>query len=35
VSPQVFLDVIDRRVKPAFREVNKKAFEAGRALVYQ
>ncbi len=35
VSPQVFLDVIDKRVKPAFREVNKKAFEAGRALVYQ
>ena len=33
VNPQVFLDVIDEKVKPAFREVNKKAFEAGRALV--
>ncbi len=33
-SPQTFLDVIDKKVKPAFREVNKKAFEAGRRLVY-
>ncbi len=33
-SPQVFLDVIDKKVKPAFREVNKQAFEAGRKLVY-
>ncbi len=34
VNKQVFLDVIDTRVKEAFREVNKQAFEAGRALVY-
>ncbi|HEB69406.1 MAG TPA: indolepyruvate oxidoreductase subunit beta [Desulfobulbus sp.] len=34
VAPQVFLDVIDSKVKPAFREVNKQAFEAGRKLVY-
>jgi len=34
VVPQVFLDVIDTKVKPAFREVNKQAFEAGRKLVY-
>jgi indolepyruvate ferredoxin oxidoreductase beta subunit len=34
VNKQVFLDVIDTRVKEAFREVNKKAFEAGRELVY-
>ena len=34
VNKQVFLDVIDTRVKEAFREVNKEAFEAGRALVY-
>jgi len=34
VSPQIFLDVIDQRVKPQFREVNKKAFSAGRDLVY-
>ncbi len=33
VSPGVFLDVIDRKVKEQFREVNKRAFEAGRALV--
>ena len=33
VNKQVFLDVIDSRVKEAFREVNKKAFEAGRKLV--
>jgi len=33
VNTQVFLDVIDSRVKEAFREVNKKAFEAGRKLV--
>ncbi|NOQ45632.1 MAG: indolepyruvate oxidoreductase subunit beta [Desulfobulbaceae bacterium] len=34
VSPQVFLDVIDARVKEQFREVNKKAFELGRTKVY-
>ena len=34
VSPQIFLDVIDRHVKEQFREVNKKAFTAGRDLVY-
>ena len=34
VQPQVFLDVIDTKVKAAFRDVNKKAFEAGRKLVY-
>lgn len=34
VVPQVFLDVIDTKVKAAFREVNKQAFEAGRKLVY-
>ncbi len=34
VPGQAFLDVIDTRVKPAFREVNKLAFEAGRKLVY-
>ncbi len=34
VPAQTFLDVIDSRVKPAFREVNKQAFEAGRKLVY-
>ena len=34
VSPQIFLDVIDRQVKEKFREVNKKAFLAGRDLVY-
>ncbi len=34
VNKQVFLDVIDTRVKESFREVNKKAFEAGRKLVY-
>jgi len=34
VSPQIFLDVIDQRVKEQFREVNKKAFTAGRDLVY-
>jgi len=33
-SPQAFLDVIDEKVKPAFRKVNKQAFEAGRKLVY-
>ncbi len=33
VSPQVFLDVIDRKVKKGFREVNKQAFLAGRELV--
>ena len=35
VNKQVFLDVIDTRVKEAFRDVNKKAFEAGRELVYR
>ncbi len=34
VNKQVFLDVIDARVKEAFREVNKQAFEMGRKLVY-
>ncbi|BCO07951.1 indolepyruvate oxidoreductase [Desulfolithobacter dissulfuricans] len=33
VEPQVFLEVIDSKVKEAFREVNKKAFLAGRELV--
>lgn len=33
VSPQIFLDVIDMKVKEQFREVNKKAFSTGRALV--
>lgn len=33
VSPQIFLDVIDTKVKERFREVNKKAFAAGRDLV--
>jgi indolepyruvate ferredoxin oxidoreductase beta subunit len=34
VNKQVFLDVIATRVKETFREVNKKAFEMGRKLVY-
>ena len=34
VDPGVFLKVIDTTVKEQFREVNKKAFEAGRAAVY-
>ncbi|MDW7771312.1 MAG: indolepyruvate oxidoreductase subunit beta [Desulfobulbaceae bacterium] len=34
VSPQIFLDVIDRKIREQFREVNKKAFTAGRDLVY-
>ncbi len=34
VGPQIFLDVIDRQIKEQFREVNKKAFTAGRDLVY-
>jgi indolepyruvate ferredoxin oxidoreductase beta subunit len=34
VSPEVFLQVIDATVKEQFREVNKKAFAAGRAAVY-
>jgi indolepyruvate ferredoxin oxidoreductase beta subunit len=33
VNKQVFLDVIDTRVKETFRDVNKKAFEKGRKLV--
>lgn len=33
VEPQVFLEVIDTKVKEAFREINKKAFLAGRELV--
>lgn len=33
VSPGIFLDVIEAKVKEQFREVNKKAFNAGRALV--
>lgn len=34
VSPQIFLEVIDERVKEHFREVNKRAFTAGRELVH-
>ncbi len=34
VDPSVFITVIDNTVKERFREVNKKAFEAGRAAVY-
>jgi indolepyruvate ferredoxin oxidoreductase beta subunit len=34
VSPAIFLEVIDEKVKAAFREVNKKAFLAGRELVH-
>ncbi len=34
VQPEIFLEVIDRTIKPAFREVNKKAFLAGRAVVH-
>lgn len=34
VGPEVFMDVIDFAVKEPFREVNKKAFNAGRAAVY-
>lgn len=34
VSPEVFLQVIDDTVKEQFREVNKRAFSAGRAAVY-
>lgn len=34
VSPEVFLEVIDATVKEQFREVNKKAFAAGRAAVH-
>jgi len=34
VSPQIFLEVIDKKIKEQFREVNKKAFAAGRDLVY-
>ena len=33
VNPGIFLDVIDTKVKEQFREVNKKAFNAGRELV--
>jgi len=33
VSPQIFLDVIDKKVKEQFRAVNKKAFAAGREIV--
>lgn len=33
VSPAIFLEVIAWKVKPGFREVNKKAFIAGRELV--
>ncbi len=32
-DPDVFLTAIDRTLKPAFREMNKKAFAAGRASV--
>lgn len=31
LGEDIFLDVIERTMKPAFREVNKKAFLAGRA----
>ena len=34
VGPEVFLAVIDNTVKAQFREVNKQAFNAGRAAVY-
>ena len=34
VSPEVFLQVIDDTVKEQFRDVNKRAFSAGRAAVY-
>ena len=34
VSPSIFLEVIDQKVKANFREVNKKAFMAGRDLVH-
>ncbi len=34
VGPEVFMDVIDFAVKEPFREVNKNAFNAGRAAVY-
>jgi indolepyruvate ferredoxin oxidoreductase, beta subunit len=34
VEQEVYLEVIDKAVKPQFREVNKQAFAAGRALVY-
>ncbi len=34
VTPQIFLDVIDQKVKEQFREVNKNAFQAGRDLVH-
>ncbi|WP_028578892.1 indolepyruvate oxidoreductase subunit beta [Desulfogranum japonicum] len=34
VDPAVFDSVIDNTIKEPFREVNKKAFEAGRAAVY-
>lgn len=33
VSPGIFLEVIEQRVKEQFREVNKQAFAAGRELV--
>jgi indolepyruvate ferredoxin oxidoreductase, beta subunit len=34
VSPGIFLEVIDQQVKKRYREVNKKAFTAGRDLVH-
>lgn len=34
VSPAIFLEVIEQKVKASFREVNKKAFLAGRELVH-
>jgi indolepyruvate ferredoxin oxidoreductase beta subunit len=34
VSPEIFLEVIEQQVKERFREVNKKAFTAGREKVY-
>lgn len=33
VDQNIFLTAIDRTIKPEFREVNKKAFAAGRACV--
>lgn len=34
VDPEIFLQVIDSKTKKPFREVNKQAFAAGRAIVY-
>jgi indolepyruvate ferredoxin oxidoreductase beta subunit len=35
IAPEVFIKVIDAKIKEPFREVNKKAFELGRAKVYE